>query len=332
MSNFHVLDILDKLGYFQVTSKEENVLYKSIQISLEIIGEPHRSLLVNHLCSLSALSEKELLTNYDIFEKALNLALYKSADIITRSIRKELLPYAVLHDQSITTDNIVDPKFSVKDILSRLRISEILDFVLKAPSHSHIAFIYKHACSKRRIFPAFFEESIANGSVKRLVAERSTANSNNSNKKHYHLQYRNSCHDTNDSSLKILQDQTVSGTKDEAFSKLPNWIVRLHTSNQSQVTATMIASDETMAWMKNYCNYDNGMVEKLLSRRVLNNNVSFLCGYDISKLSDTLLKTIKTIIPFHDYVILDEPFTLYRIGQPEGRKQRSLSCITASHA
>ena len=131
MSNFPVLDILDKLGYFPVTSKEESVLYKSIQISLEIIGEPHRSLLVNHLCSLSALSEKRALTNYDIFEKSLNLALYKCADIITRSIRKELLPYAVLHDQSITTDNILDPKFSVKDILSRLRISEILDFVLK---------------------------------------------------------------------------------------------------------------------------------------------------------------------------------------------------------
>jgi hypothetical protein len=51
--------------------------------------------------------------------------------------------------------------------------------------------------------------------------------------------------------------------------------------------------------------------------RYLQDSVSFLCGYNISNVSNENIdsKNIKTMIAAHDNVILDEPFVMFRAGR-----------------
>jgi hypothetical protein len=70
--NSHCLTILDELGYIPVPSKAEYIVSDSIKKSFEsLFGNEATVSILNHLTSLYGLSEKELTTNYDIFEKSL---------------------------------------------------------------------------------------------------------------------------------------------------------------------------------------------------------------------------------------------------------------------
>jgi len=55
--------------------------------------------------------------------------------------------------------------------------------------------------------------------------------------------------------------------------------------------------------------------------RSLQDNMSSLCGYNISNVGNGHIdrESISTLISAHGYVILDEPFSLYRAPALEGR-------------
>lgn len=87
--------VLDELGYFPLSSKAEEILYDVAKKSIERLGESASKALLDHICSINGLSEKELLTNYDLFEKSLYRVLRKGAAVIFLDIRRELLVHAV---------------------------------------------------------------------------------------------------------------------------------------------------------------------------------------------------------------------------------------------
>ena len=62
--------------------------------SIERLGESASKALLDHICSINELSEKELLTNYDLFEKSLYRVLRKGAEVILRDLKRELLVQA----------------------------------------------------------------------------------------------------------------------------------------------------------------------------------------------------------------------------------------------
>ena len=72
--NSHCLTLLDKLGYIPVSSKKaEHIISESIKKSLEnLFGHAATVVLLQHLTAFYGLSERELTTNYDIFEKSLS--------------------------------------------------------------------------------------------------------------------------------------------------------------------------------------------------------------------------------------------------------------------
>lgn len=70
------------------------------------------------MCSLYGLSENELLTNYDLFEKALRNTVGKGeANGILNKIKKELLAHAIINGSSLTVREIIDPKLTINNIL-----------------------------------------------------------------------------------------------------------------------------------------------------------------------------------------------------------------------
>jgi len=61
--------ILDELGYFQISSKADQVLHDAAKKYITLLGETASKDLLDHISSISGFSEQELLMNYDLLEK-----------------------------------------------------------------------------------------------------------------------------------------------------------------------------------------------------------------------------------------------------------------------
>jgi hypothetical protein len=295
-------NVLDELGYFQLSSKAEAILYDAAKKSIERLGESASKALLDHICSINGLSEKEILTNYDLFEKSLYKVLRKGAEVILHYLKRELLVQAILIDPNITISDIRNPRLAVGDILKRIRVVEALEFVRKIPSHTHIAFLYRDENSKDDILAAFFDTKITGKATKGLLSSNKPTNDELS-----FMSYK-----------ELLQEPPRE--YEVVAKRLDDWIAKLNTSNISQqqqnntdFTALRIATEDAMWWVRNgFMGYYMGF-EKSMAR-YLQDSVSFLCGYNISNVSNENIdsKNIKTMIAAHEYVILDESFAIFR--------------------
>ena len=299
-------NVLDELGYFPLSSKAEAILYDAAKKSVERLGESASKALLDHICSVNGLSEKELLTNYDLFEKSLYRVLRKGAAVILHYLKRELLVQAVLIDPNITISDIRNPRFAIGDILKRIRVVETLEFVRKIPSHKHIAFLYRDENSKDDILGAFFDTKITGKATKGFLASNKPTN--------------------DDLSYMLYEELLQEPPRDyEVVAKrLDDWIAKLNSSNKSQhqnntdFVTLRIAIEDAMWWVRNgFTGYYMGF-EKSMGR-YLQDRVSVLCGYNISKVSNENLdsKNIKTMIAAHDHVILDESFVMFRAANVE---------------
>ena len=295
-------NVLDELGYFPLSSKAEAILYDVAKKSIERLGESASKALLDHICSINGLSEKELLTNYDLFEKSLYRVLRKGAEVILHYLKRELLVHAVLIDPNITISDIRNPRLAVGDILKRIRVVEALEFVRKIPSHKHIAFLYRDENSKDDILAAFFDTKITGKATKGLLSSNKPTNDELS-----YMSYE-----------ELLQEPPRE--YEVVAKRLDDWIAKLNSSNKSQqqqnntdIATLRIATEDAMWWVRNgFTGYYMGF-EKSMGR-YLQDRVSVLCGYNISNVSNENIdsKNIKTMIAAHDHVILDESFVMFR--------------------
>jgi hypothetical protein len=301
---FHqYLNVLDELGYFPLSSKAEEILYHAAKKSIERLGESASRALLDHICSVNGLSDKELLTNYDLFEKSLYTVLRKGAGIILHDLKRELLVHAVLIDPNITISDIRNPRLAVGDILKRIRAFETLEFVRKIPSHMHVAFLYRNENSKADILSAFFDTKITGKATKGLLSSNKPTN--------------------DDLSYMLYEEILQEPPRDYEIvaKRLDDWIARLNSSNKSQeqqqnntdIATLRVAIEDAMWWVRNgftgfYMGFEKSM------GRYLQDRVSVLCGYNISNVSNGSFdsKNIKTMIAAHDHVILDESFVMFR--------------------
>ena len=305
----HYPRILDELGYFQISSKAEQVLHDAAKKSIALLGETASKDLLAHISSISGFSEGELLMNYDLLEKSLYNLLGKGAEVILHDIRRELLVQVVLIDPYITISEIRNPRLGITDILRRIHAVEVVEFVRNIPSHAHIAFLYTNDNSKNNIFAAFFDTKVnANASTALFLCKRPTND--------YVSYVKN---------IMLYEELLQEPREYEVFAKrLADWIAKLNSSNQSQqnndASPTWIASEDVLWWFRNgFADYALGF-EKLCGR-YLQDNMTSLCGYNISNVANRHIdrESISTLISAHGYVILDEPFSLYRAPDLEAR-------------
>jgi hypothetical protein len=315
---FRCLSILDKLGYFSMPSNVDKILYKSISDSLENIGKSFSKALVQNMCSLHGLSENELFTNYDLFEKTLYSTVGEGASIkILNEIKKELFSHAILNGSSLTARDILSPKLTINDILKNTAEREILKFASQIPAHEHILFLYRNESSKDELLSAFFNPAkTANIPTCLLSVKPRDGN----------LVSNNILYD------ELFEEFSSGADKEELSKKLYDWILNLCLSNKSRkrntTTPTRIAEEDATCWIK------KGFAKELIrleqtAGKHLDDNLIVLCGFNISKLADEDINAMmETIISCHGYVIIDEPFRVYaaepdkievqkRIGQGE---------------
>ncbi|HYT02352.1 MAG TPA: hypothetical protein VEL70_05535, partial [Candidatus Acidoferrum sp.] len=70
-AKFRYLSALDELRYLPTVYLSDRALHDSIKDSLETVFKSSSKVLLHKMCSLYGLSENELLTNYDLFERSL---------------------------------------------------------------------------------------------------------------------------------------------------------------------------------------------------------------------------------------------------------------------
>jgi len=300
--------ILDELGYFQISSRAEQVLHDAAKKSIALLGETASKDLLAHISSISGFSESELLMNYDLLEKSLYNLLGKGAEVILHDIIRELLVQVVMIDPNITFSEIRNPRLGIADILRRINAVEVVEFVRNIPSHTHIAFLYTNDNSKNNILAAFFDTKI-NSAAKGLFSFKKPAND--------YVSCVNNI---------MLYEELLQEPREYELvvRRAADWIAKLNSSNQSQQnnddSPTRIVCEDVMWFLRNGFTGYVLHSEKSCGRS-LQDNMSSLCGYNISNVGNGHIdrESISTLISAHGYVILDEPFSLYRAPALEGR-------------
>jgi hypothetical protein len=309
--NLRYLSILDELRYLPTVYLSDRVLHDSIRHSLENIGKSYSNALLHNMCSLYGLSENELLTNYDLFEKSLYRILGKAGQPIIGSINAEMLRYAIMNGSEFTATDILDPNLTVSYVLKDIQDTETFAFVRNVPSCSHIAFLYTNEIAKNKILSEFFDpkttedhEAPPLGLISIKTPKKLSADL-----------------------LNISYDELLNKTsKDKTKQRLAAWIGYVHSFNRSQRFPTRIAEEDATLWLKNgFSPLEDLQLEQMFSTQTCDNNMSILCAFDISKIAESDINSImKSIISAHDCVILDEPPVVYtRTTKSTVREQKS---------
>jgi hypothetical protein len=296
-ANFRYLAILDELRYLPEVYLSDRALHDSIKYSLESSCKSFAKVLLHRMCSLYGLSENELLTNYDLFEKSIYRILGKAGQPIIGHIKAEMLKYAVMNGSEITATDILDPNLTVSYVLKDIHDTEIFAFVRNVPSCQHIAFLYTNEFTKNKILYEFFHPQIAENHVGPPLGLISIKKPNKLSADLFNISY----------------DELLNETSNErANERLAAWIGHVHSFNKSQRLPTRIAEEDATLWLKNGFSPDEDLqLEKMFSTYTCDNNMSILCAYDISTAESDINSLMKSIISAHDCVILDEPPVVY---------------------
>ena len=297
-ANFRYLAILDELRYLPEVYLSDRALHDSIKYSLESSCKSFSKVLLRKMCSLYGLSENELLTNYDLFEKSLYRILGKAGQPIIGHIKAEMLKYAVMNGSEITATDILDPKLTVSYVLKDIQDTETFEFVRNVPSCQHIAFLYTNEFAKNKILSEFFHPQLAEDPEAPSLGLISIKTPKNLSADLFNISYD-----------KLLNETS----KDRAKKRLDAWIDHVHSFNKSQRLPTRIAEEDATLWLKNGFSPDEDLqLEKMFSSHTCDTNMSILCAFDISKIAESDINSLmKSIISAHDCVILDEPPVVY---------------------
>jgi hypothetical protein len=297
-AKFRYLSILDELRYLPTVYLSDRALHDSIKDSLENIVKSSSKLLLYRMCSLYGLSENELLTNYDLFERSLYRILGKTGQPIIGHIKADMLRYAVMNGSEITATDILDPKLTVSYVLKDIQDTETFAYVRNVPSCQHIAFLYTNEFTKNKILSEFFHPQLAEDLQAPPLGLISIKTPKNLSADLFNISYD-----------KLLNETS----NDRAKQRLAAWIGHVHSFNRSQRFPTRIAEEDKTLWLKNgFSPNEDLQLEQMFSTCTCDNNMSILCAFDISKIAESDINSLmKSIISAHDCVILDEPPAVY---------------------
>jgi hypothetical protein len=298
VAKFRYLSILDELQYLPEVYLSDRALHDSIKDSLESIVKSFSKVLLRKMCSLYGLSENELLTNYDLFERSLYRILGKTGQPIISRIKADMLTYAVMNGSEITATDILDPKLTVSYVLKDIHETETFAFVRSVPSSQHIAFLYTNEFAKNKILSEFFHPQIAENHEGPPLGLISIKRPKKLSAELFNISYD-----------KLLNETS----KVRAKERLAAWIGHVDSFNKSQRLPTRIAEEDATLWLKNGFSPDEDLqLEQMFSTYTCDNNMSILCAFDISTIAGSDINSMmRSIISAHDCVILDEPPVVY---------------------
>jgi hypothetical protein len=180
----------------------------------------------------------------------------------------------------------------INRMLSEIHEAEMLESrVRHMPRNEHGIFLWEEEAFLDMVLSEFFDPSATGKAAKGLFsAKPSTLESVNN-----------------------LLHKDVSGLeRPAAVRKIKDWMAEVHASSETNLP-TRIAVDDYSWFLRNGLAKGIMELEQDIGRRVKENMI-ILCGYNVSKLGDA--KELERLMDFHGYAILDQPFRVYRRGEP----------------
>ena len=175
--------------YSSIFQRLNRYVSESIKRAFEnLFGHEATLVLLHQLGSFYGLSEKELTTNYDIFEKSLCKISSYGAKIILRDIRKEMLIETIKSSlgSEITEEDILNPDVGIADIIKKISYREITKFVNEIRPGQHISLIYENEDTKDKVLSAFLSsETHQDDIMNNQIASRTGLISNKQTKFNY---------------------------------------------------------------------------------------------------------------------------------------------------
>ena len=236
-NNYLFLKTLDDLDFIPIDSITELVLYNSIKQSLEQVGIAYSKAVIDHICKMNGLSEREILTNCDLFEDSIYRLFGHGAISLINKVKVSALRTAILANKSdLTVSQILDPSLTLNDILREIRRVEALDFVNKMASYNQIAFLYSTEDSLSKILAEYFGSK---------DAPRALLSENVGKYDHFNL--------SESISYRELFGTSSDKLKADAVTRLQDWLsqVRVTSTESQSFIPTRFAEDDATWWIRN---------------------------------------------------------------------------------
>jgi hypothetical protein len=180
----------------------------------------------------------------------------------------------------------------INQMLSEIHEAEMLESrVRHMPKSEHAIFLWEEETFLEMVLSEFFDPGATGKASKGLFSVKPSAFE----------------------SVNNLMRKDVSGLeRPAAIRKIRDWMAEVHATNDTNLP-TRIAVEDYSWFLQNESAKGIVELEQNIGRRV-KENMTILCGYNVSKLTDT--KLLETLIGFHGYAILDRPFRAYRRAGP----------------
>ncbi|MGE5634653.1 MAG: hypothetical protein ACM3VV_05430 [Deltaproteobacteria bacterium] len=300
--NEKLINFIESSGYIYGNQKTDIVIREIILNVLQRIGKSYSKALIYQICNLYGLSQNELLSNYELFEKSITRVLGKTGFPIILRIKKELLKYLVLNKLEISIKDILDPSFNVPEIINKLvesnnyeLISEILN------KRNHIIFLlYSNDKYIEKIIKNLVQVSKGTTDIRRVVIRL-----------HDHFDEKRYFESESDDIDIFYLDDTASSNKSIKINNIN--FINFEEFHKSNILVFCFIDTQILNLFNNYENLKKieNKLEKLYN---LNENIQICCIYDMSNTYpiEYEIKLLKDFINHHNVVILDEPFLIYQ--------------------
>ena len=178
----------------------------------------------------------------------------------------------------------------INQMLSEIHEAEMLESrVRHMPKNDHGIFLWEEESFLDTVLSEFFDARATGKAPKGLFSRKPSAFESVNN---------------------LVQKDVAGLDSPAAVKKIRSWMAEVHASNETSLP-TRIAVEDYSLFLQNGLAKGLMELERNIGRRV-KENMTILCGYNIAKLIDA--KKLETLLDFHGYAILDQPFRVYRRG------------------
>jgi len=268
-----ILSLLNKEGYEPYLNNSSTVFAKSCDLVFSKFEERIKTNIISSLKSVQT-PTKHYFSFYFITKNLFSdLFDEEASKIIMESIRKEML-------------NLIDfdTHGNVEEILAEIQKRELITYLNGMSGHEHVLFLWSSKDKRDKVLPHFFAQpDVPQGLI--------------------------SLEKMNLPAVENVTYSEILANKETATNQELQMITQIHQKNKTELS-TRIAGIDCTQWFKNGLSDEFLKLEKQIDRYFQNNNISCVCGYNINEIHDN--GTLKKLLKCHNYVMLDNPHSIFK--------------------
>lgn len=297
--NQKLIKLVENNGFIYGNEKTDLIIREIIYNVLNRIGKSYSKALIYQMCNLYNLSENELLSNYELFEKSIVRVLGKTAFPIILRIKKELLKYVVIHKLEISVKDILDPRFNIPIIIDKLAEYNNFEVICQNLAKQNRIVLF---CSKDKYKKKVIKELLWNSKERKEMIRIVISLSDHFNQVRYF-----------ETDVPIDSFYMITENNLENIFKIKNIeFLNFDQYSNSSIQIFYFLDNKILNESNTYKIFQR-IEEKLSNLYFRNKEVQVCCIFDVSKSYSTEreLKFLTDFLTPYNIVIIDEPLVIY---------------------